>query len=228
MNQTKISKYISIGVRVTALLLILFFFLPSICVSCSGVEVKVSGFNASTGTVNLDDLGEEFEDLTVEAAPWLLIALALAIVIAIVANKLQIVSIGCAIGGVIMMIAYKIGVDAWVDREFAEMASMISVKTNAVYAFYIIFCILIAAALAFEKFVLLNDVNRAKVENLLVKFNIIRNSETPVVVPAAPEVNKIFCPNCGKPNKADSSFCSECGTALPVSSAPESKSSSNQ
>lgn len=220
MNQTKISKYISIGVRVTALLLILFFFIPSICVSCQGAEAKVSGFNASIGSVNIEGGGEEMEDVEIDAAPWLFIILLLSIAIAVIANKIHLVSMICSFGGIVMMIVFKIGVDAWVEDEFAEYASYVNVETNAVYVFYIIFSVLIILALAFEKYILLNDANRAKFENILGRYVKLEATAAPTApeASAAPAVStepKKFCPNCGKALPMTARFCGECGTALP-------------
>ena len=218
MNQTKISKYISIGVRVTALLLIVFFFIPSICVSCHGVEAKVSGFNASIGTVNIEG-DDEMEDIEIDAAPWLFIILLLAIAIAVIANKIHLVSMICSFGSIIMMIVFKIAVNAYVKEEFQEFASEVSVETNAVYVFYIIFSVLIILALAFEKYILLNDANRAKFENILGRYVKLEATAAPTTpeASAAPAVStepKKFCPNCGKALPMTAQFCGECGTAL--------------
>ena len=227
MNQTKISKYISIGVRVTALLLLLFFFLPSICVSCSGVDENISGFNAAIGVeVELDE--DMMDPIETDPAVWLFLIPVCAILIAIIANKKHIVSMVCAACGIILMIAFKIGVNLWVKDYFEDYADMVSVEAKAVYVFYIIFSILIVAALSFEKYVLFNDVNRAKLEKILGKNNAVSNSVTATPTVATSAVKQIFCPNCGKANRADSSFCSECGTALPTIAASGSENNPNQ
>ena len=49
MDKTKISRSISIGVRIAAIILLIFFFIPSICVSCGAYETKLSAFDAATG-----------------------------------------------------------------------------------------------------------------------------------------------------------------------------------
>jgi hypothetical protein len=49
---------------------------------------------------------------------------------------------------------------------------------------------------------------------------------TPSVPPAAPPPSHgpdKYCPNCGTPNPADSTFCHKCGAKLPESAVPEKR-----
>ena len=206
MNYSKISKGISLGVRIAALLLLVLFFVPSITVSCSGVDADVSGLNAAIGTIEVE--GEDIGDI--DAAPWLFIIAALAIAIGVIASKFHFVTMACSFVNIIMIFVFKAAVNNWVKDNFDEYYSYIDVETTAAFAFHIIFCILIILALAFDKFVLLNDGIRAKMEELIRK---ILKKE-----PVAPAVDNTegakFCASCGHRVLPNAHFCGNCGATI--------------
>ena len=198
MDSTKISKGISIGVRIVALLLLIFFFVPSICVSCQGVTADVSGFNAAIGNVNVAD--EDIDDI--ESAPWLFIIPILVIAMGILATKYHVVTMACAFANIVMMCIFKGAVKAWVKDYFDEYWSYVKVKTTAAFSFTIFLSVLVILAVAFDKFILNHPENKAKVEALIQKY-----------IKKEAALTKV-CSACGKKLPETAQFCSGCGAKL--------------
>ena len=145
-----------------ALVLIVLFFIPSFCVSCGGIEAEVSGFGAAIGNVNVKD---SEENATPEPAPWLFILPILSALIILYANKKRIISTACALGNIVMMFVFKLAVEAYVDKE--ELQGYLEVETKPAFTIYIVICILIVLALAFDKFVLGKKKNREKMSRII-------------------------------------------------------------
>ena len=146
MNYKKISKFISLGIRIAALILVVIFFVPTICVSCQGEEsTEISGFAAAVG--NIDS-----EDVDAEAKPVLFVIPALALLIAALGNKLHIISAIAAEGNIIAMILMKNGVQKMVEERFDEFAGYITVETTNAYTIHMVVCVVIVIALLVDKF----------------------------------------------------------------------------
>lgn len=155
MNKTRISKGISIGVRIAALISIVLFFIPSMCVSCGDAEIEFSCFDAAIGDYddNKDASNQEEVSNEVESAPWLFLIPVLAILIAFYATRFHILSICCALGNIITMFVFKAVVENWTEENFGGYAK---VETMGPFTFQIVICVLIIITLAFDMFFLWN------------------------------------------------------------------------
>ena len=156
MRKIKVKRGISIGIRIVALVLLLIFFIPTLCVSCQGEKVDVSGFDAATGNVSRE----------AEAAPWLFVIPVLAVVIGILATKFHIVTMICAAANIVMMFIFKLAVNIWVEDYFDEAASYVHVNATTAFSLHIILCLLIILATAFDGYILDNPKFKAGFERL--------------------------------------------------------------
>ena len=209
MDNTKISKGILLGIRIAALLLLIFFFIPSVCVSCQGTTVDVSGFNAAIGNITVES--EEID--SIDAAPWLFIIPILIIAIGVIATKYHFVTMACAFANIVMMYIFKGAVKDYVKDSVGEYAGYIKVESTAAFSFAIILSLLVILAVAFDKFILNDPKNKEKLEELIRKYI---KQETP---PAK------TCSTCGHTLSENAMFCTECGT--PVKNSQIRKDSAN-
>lgn len=206
MNQSKISKGISLGVRIAALLLLVLFFVPSITVSCQGVApTDVSGFDAAIGTVEVAE--ENVEEI--DAAPWLFLIPALAIAVGILACKLHFVTMACSLANIGMIFVFKATVKGWVNDNLAEYASYVIIETKEPFTFHIVLCVLIILAVAFDKFILCHEGNRVRLEGLFKKNT------------ATGSAKAVFCHACGQQLAPTAKFCAGCGAAVQAPVADE-------
>ena len=196
MNSSKIKKGISIGVRVAALALIVLFFIPSFCVSCGDMEANVSGFGAAIGNIDVEN---SEENATPDPAPWLFILPILSALIIFYTNQKRIISMVCALGNIIMMFVFKFAVNSYVDKEFE---GYLEIETKPAFAIYIVICILIILALAFDKFILGRKKNRDLLINII---NWIKEDD-PM------EEDEPRCPTCGRILSDPSGSCPFCST----------------
>lgn len=146
MTNSKISKYISIGIRIAALLLIILFFVPSICVSCDDMEVSFSAFEAAMGQVE--------EDLALEYDYVLFVVLLLPLLILICANKAPIITATLSVMNIVAMIIYIIMVKIRCDAYFEGIEMMVNVKPKFAFVLNIVLCLAIMGAVIFERLII--------------------------------------------------------------------------
>lgn len=224
-----ISKKIKFGVRIAAILLIIFFFVPTVSVSCSGYTTEISALNAVTGNyggANTDAslgglLGTTSTSMSqgiVSSSAYLLLLLpVLAILILVFSNSNAIISSVCAAGSAIGMLLFKSGVKKEVKLMMGEMGEdaiygeeLFSVKGTIWFTIHIIVCIAIIAVLMYEKFVLQNPENKKKIAGAVG--GVFGNITNPV---QTPRTDSRTCAKCGTALADGAKFCATCGTPVP-------------
>lgn len=203
MNNEKISKGILLGVRIAALLLIVIFFLPSVCVSCQGEEMNLSAFNAATGL--FDDKDELSTDIS-PSIEYFFIPIFAILIIVFAKNKKDWTPVFCSAANIILMILMKSEVKKIATKEAGSYIKYVRIETTAAYFFHMLLCVSIIIALLVDKFIICHPENRIKFEA------IIKN-----LLGKAPnaENQSVICLSCGSKNPNTAGFCSSCGTALP-------------
>lgn len=187
MTSSKISKIISIGIRIAALLLIVLFFVPSICVSCDDMEANFSAFEAAMGQVE--------EDLAMEYDYILFVLLLLPLIILICANKVSVITATVSVMNIVAMIIYIIMVKIRCDAYFEGIEMMVSVEPKFAFILNIVLCAAIIGVVIFER-------------RIIAKFAVPEETAVPEKLcpmcgcPNKPEDQ--FCMNCGASLNAES------------------------
>lgn len=203
MKKSKVSMGISLGVRLGALILLVFFFLPAINVSCqgSGIDesVDISQFDAAIGQVDADgeDVGE------IDAAPWLFVTVVLSLAIGIIASKWHIVSMICALGNIGMIFVFKASVHHWIERKHEYVANFLQINVKPVFILHIVICGLIFVALAFDLFIW---------RRIYQKKMALAEAATSTLT----EENPASCAACGYPLVPQAKFCVHCGAPVVI------------
>lgn len=143
MTSSKISKYISMGIRIAALILIVFFFIPSICVSCDDIEVNFSAFEAAMGKVE--------EDIAQKTDFVLFAILIFPIFILICSNIKPMVSVTMSVMNILAMIVYIIMVKLRCNSYFEGVEMMVNVKPKFAFVLNILLSLAIIGAIIFEQ-----------------------------------------------------------------------------
>lgn len=143
MTSSKISKYISIGIRVAALILIVLFFVPSICVSCDDMEVNFSALEAALGQVE--------EDLAYEYDYVLFVILLLPVLILICANSKPFISVTLSFMNIAAMVVYIIMVKLRCDAYFDGVEMMVNVEPKFAFILNIALSAAIIGVIVFEQ-----------------------------------------------------------------------------
>lgn len=206
-NDNGFTKFLTIKnvIRALSVLLIIFFFVPSFMVSCSGAHVKMSAANIMVG---VKYNGEKLTTASPISALLILLPIAM-LVLWCLKNVLKdkiaaIACLACAAVDLIMWIFVRMGVAARADEVFGTS------KVLAGFVFNIIFVLLVIAA------------------NVLVMLNILP-ADKPLIgasggmqpnmqqntYQSAPaqeaEAETAVCANCGAPLPAGTKFCTKCG-----------------
>lgn len=152
MDKTKISRSISIGVRIAAIILLIFFFIPSICVSCGDYETKLSAFEAATGSINTESTDNSMSESTnPPAAPWLFIMPVLAIAIGIISTKFHIVTAICSIANIVMMFIFYANVNMYIEDSLKVFSGYVKVQASGTFTFVIVVSALIVVAVIADR-----------------------------------------------------------------------------
>ena len=146
MTSSKISKIISIGIRIAALLLIVLFFVPSICVSCDDMEANFSAFEAALGKVE--------EDLAMEDDYILFVLLLFPLVILICTNNTPMITATVSAMNIVSMIVYIIMVKVRCNAYFEGIEMMIEVKPKFAFILNIALCAAIIGVVVFERHII--------------------------------------------------------------------------
>ena len=143
MTNSKLKKYLSIGIRISAFLLIILFFVPSICVSCSDVEVNFSAYEAAIG------------DAEEDAAKWydciLFVMLLFPVAILLISNRKPIITAIMSTLNIVSMVVFIVAVRLRCDAYFEEMEEMFTVKPKFSFFVNILISLLIIGTVLFER-----------------------------------------------------------------------------
>ena len=144
---------VSMIVRVCALILLIFFFLPTIGISCEGEKIAdISGIGAATGTVLVENSsGEKEKADDVNAAVWLFIMPILTIATAVFISKKELVAVACSAANLIMMCIFHAAVKGWVKKNYEDY---LDVEPTAIFSLYIIICVVIILTVVIDKYVI--------------------------------------------------------------------------
>ena len=147
---------VSMIVRVCALILLIFFFLPTVGISCEGEKIAdISGIGAATGTVLVENSsGEKEKADDVNAAVWLFIMPILTIATAVFISKKELVAVACSAANLIMMCIFNAAVKGWVKKNYESYADYLDVEPTAIFSLYIIICVVIILTVVIDKYVI--------------------------------------------------------------------------
>lgn len=209
-NENGFAKFLTLRnlIRVISGLLIIFFFVPSFMVSCSGESVK---FSAASAMVGVKYEGERMSDPSPLVALLLILPIAM-LVIWCLKNVLKdkIASIAClACAGVdlIMWFVVRMGVAANAEEILGTS------KVLAGFVFNIIFVLLVIAA---NVLILINMIPADKplleIKGGVQQPNMQQNTyQSPTQDAAAQQA---FCTKCGAPLTPGTKFCTKCGAQM--------------
>lgn len=211
MNNNGFTKFLTLRnvIRALSVLLIIFFFVPSFMVSCSGESVK---FSAASAMVGVKYEGEKMS----EASPMvaLLIILPIAILVIwclknVLKDKIaSIIGVACAGLDLIMWFVVRMGVAANAEEIYGTS------KVLAGFVFNIIFVLLVIAA---NVLILINLIQADKPliggSDVMPQQNMQQNTYQSAPTEAAP-TQSAFCTKCGAPLTPGTKFCTKCGAQM--------------
>lgn len=218
------------GLRVLAVLGIIFVFCPSFLVSCSGQEIKV---NAMTAVGGLSAYGET----VVEPHPLMLITLLLPVAVTVLLfirkykdqMKAWIV-VGCMGVDLIIWLVFRSTVKGIAEEHYCDF------KTTAWFFIHmIVMLIMVILSLAVVLCKLSLDTEfpaifsqsgtQKALSQMSASVNQMTNAVTSIAGSVAANVGSKsskedvigYCAKCGKPIAYGCTFCTECGTPVPES-----------
>lgn len=191
--QTKTKIPYKLIIKICAVVMIVFFFIPTFTVSCSGQEVSISPVGATFG-YEIEDYGQ-----ISDPALGLLFLLAIPIALLVIVFRkgmqdktIQLVTLILSVLDFIIYLAFKSGVTNAAEEVYATASNR--------FGFYI--DIIVSLGLA--------------VVSALVMFGVLETSDGG---PAKIAAGKWTCPSCGNDSNTGG-FCGKCGTSKPAAPAP--------
>lgn len=227
----KAKEIISIAVKILALILLVLFFVPTISVSCSKIEVEISAFDAASGNIDEKinyEFGSEAVDSDSEeykAEPLLYLFIIFAVAILIIANKNAIASSILSLCSIILLIVFKSTINAKVEENMSY--GVVKIEITPWFYVHIFICVSIIAVLMYEKFILKNSENKVMGSAGGIYGSNYNTSQgyAPQGQPqqsyntyqgyGAPQNSASVCSTCGKHLTLGIKFCSVCGTPAP-------------
>ncbi len=189
-------------VQILALIAAILFFVPTMCVSCSGIDIRVSGAKIMTG---ISLYGEKISD----PVPIVILSLLLPLGAAAVwfikkGGRERLIAI---LSAVMALIDFILWIVVRTRVKAVAVENYCTCKVNAGYVILLIILILLMAA---NVMIMLGAVSA---ESSLTGAGGTDPGGTPQGKPPDPgdQQNRIFCPNCGAALAPGSKFCGKCG-----------------
>ena len=203
------TKNIKLGVKIAAIALILFFFLPMMVIDMMGFtdDIKFSALNFAIGQYQGEEMGVNY--------PLAFAIPVLAVLVIVFIEKNIIVSAACAGGYSIGMII----LNSTVKDELGYGSSL--AKASLWYTLSLILGFAIAALLLVDKYVLQNPQNKQKIASAFGGNKAPQGYGAPqqgygAPQGYAPQNNAPVCAQCGAPLTPGTKFCARCGAPAPA------------
>lgn len=214
------SKRINIAVKIAALVLLVLFFVPTVSISCSSMEVEISAFDAASGNV-ADKINYELEgdyadpdsdEYKPEPILYLLVVFAAAIFV--IANQNSIASAICSLGSLILLIIFKSSVNTRVEENLSEMGyGTVKVGVTTWYYVHIFICLVIIGLVMIDKYVFSKKKAAAGVNDAAGGVN--GNYGYSNYASNQPPKAQSHCAKCGATLQNGTQFCANCGAPVP-------------